>query len=195
MEKKVIVIAGPTGSGKDSVIKGVISRCSNVNFFVNATTRKPRVDEVHGQNYYFLDNPTFLKEIEAGNILEYYHRTETDTYYGTYKPDVLKKIEGDGIGITQIQIVGAKKLKEMFDATTIFILPESNEILEQRVRSRSEMSDTEWQERLAHLKREIEEDLPFYDYQIYNKQGELEKTVDDVMLILEKEGYKLNKVN
>ena len=189
--KNVIVIAGPTGSGKDSVIKGVIERCKNVNFFVNATTRKPRVDEVHEKNYYFLTNEKFLEELKNGNIIEYYHRTETDTYYGTYKPDVLKKIEGNGIGITQVQIVGAKKLKEDFNATTIFILPESNEILEQRVRSRSEMSDLEWQERLAHLKREIEEDLPFYDYKIYNKQGELEKTVDDVMEILKKEGYSL----
>jgi guanylate kinase len=73
---------------------------------------------------------------------------------------------------------------------TIFVLPESDEVMEKRIRSRAAMSDTEWQERLKHTKREMEEDLPFYEYKIRNKEGDLENTVDNVLDILKKEGVK-----
>jgi guanylate kinase len=191
MKKNILVIAGPTGSGKDTVIKEVIKKVPNANFLVNATSRKPRADEVDGKNYYFLSNEQFLKELENGNILEYYHRADTDTYYGTYKPDLLKKIEGNGIAIAQLQIVGAKFLKDNYNATTIFILPESLDIIEKRVRSRAEISDLEWAERLKHLEREVKEDVNFYDYKVTNFEGKLEDTVNSVIEIMKKEGFEV----
>jgi guanylate kinase len=189
--KQVVVIAGPAGSGKDSIVQGVLKRCSNATLMVTATTRPMRPGEVEGVNYHYLTNEKFLEELAAGNILEHYHREDTDTYYGTYKPDIDSRIESGNVVFAVIQIVGAKYLKEHYDATTIFIMPPSLDVLERRVRSRAPMSDLEWQERLAHTHREVTEDSPFYDYRITNDEGKLDDAVEAVIEILRKEGYTL----
>jgi guanylate kinase len=187
--KQVVVIAGPAGSGKDSIVQGVLKRCPNTTLMVTATTRAPRPGEENGISYHFLTNDEFKKEMEAGNILEYYHREETDTYYGTYKPDIDARIKSGKVVFAVIQIVGAKYLKEHYDATTIFIMPPSIDVLERRVRGRAPMTDLEWQERLAHTQREVTEDAPFYDYRITNDDGKLDQAIDEVIEILRKEGY------
>jgi guanylate kinase len=191
MSKQVVVIAGPAGSGKDSIVQGVLKKCSNTTLMVTATTRPMRPGEVDGVNYHYLTNEKFLEELKAGNILEYYHREETDTYYGTYKPDIDARIQSGKVVFAVIQIVGAKYLKEHYDATTIFIMPPSIEVLERRVRSRAPMTDLEWQERLAHTQREVTEDAQFYDYRITNDDGKLDEAIEQVIEILKKEGYTL----
>ncbi len=191
MQKQVVVIAGPAGSGKDSVVQGVLRRAPNATLMVTATTRPMRPGEENGVNYHFLTKGKFLTELQAGNILEHYHRADTDTYYGTYKPDIEARIASGKVVFAVIQIVGARYLKEHYDATTIFIMPPSLEILEKRVRARAPMSDIEWQERLTHTRREMEEDAPFYDYRITNEEGKLEAAIDGVIEILTKEGYNL----
>ncbi len=191
MQKNVVVIAGPTGSGKDSVIKGVLAKIKGAKFLTNVTTRKQREGEVDGINYHFITNDRFLEELKVGNILEYYHREDTDTYYGTYKPDLDEKIKDGNITFSQIQIVGAKYLKENYGATTIFILPPSIEELKKRVIIRGDVSAEEWQERLKHFRREMSEDIDFYDYKITNEDGKLEQTVNHVLQILKDEGYNL----
>lgn len=191
MQKQVVVVAGPAGSGKDSVVQGILKRCPNATLMVTATTRAPRPGEENGVNYHFLTNEKFLEEQKAGNILEYYHREDTDTYYGTYKPDIDARIKSGKVVFAVIQIVGAKYLKEHYNATTIFIMPPSIEVLERRVRSRAPMTDLEWQERLAHTQREVTDDAPFYDYRITNEDGKLDQAIDEVIEILRKEGYTL----
>ena len=191
MSKQVVVIAGPAGSGKDSIVRGVLERCNNATLMVTATTRAMRPGEADGVNYHFLTNERFKEEMEKGNILEHYHRADTDTYYGTYKPDIDARIASGKVVFAVIQIVGARYLKEHYDATTIFVMPPSLEALERRVRARAPLSDIEWQERLAHTKREIEEDAPFYDYRITNEDGKLDAAIDSLVEILTKEGYTL----
>lgn len=142
-------------------------------------------------NYYFLTKEEFTTELESGNILEHYHRPDTDTYYGTYRPDIEKKIAEGKVAFSQIQIVGAKYLKENYDATTFFIMPPDPEAFEHRIRSRAPMSDIEWQERLAFTKREIEEESAWYDYRIQNEDGKLDEAIAEVIAILKKEGYTL----
>jgi guanylate kinase len=138
-----------------------------------------------------MTNEQFLKELAAGNILEHYHRPDTDTYYGTYKPDIEKKIADGKVAFSQIQIVGAKYLKEHYGAVSIFIMPPAPDAFEKRIRSRAPMSDKEWEERLAFTKREIEEESPWYDYRIKNEDGKLDEAIDEVIAILKKEGYTL----
>lgn len=187
--RQVVVIAGPAGCGKDSIINEILKRSDKFTKLVTAVTRSPREGELEGFTYHYLSNERFLHELEVGNILEYYHRKETNTYYGTYKPDLETRISQGKIVIAQIQIVGAKYLKEHYNATTFFIMPPSLEAFEHRIRARSPMSDTEWQERLAFTKREIEEEAPWYDYRIANEDGKLSEAVDHVLEILKKEGY------
>lgn len=189
--KQVVVIAGPSGSGKDSIIRAIMARFPNTAYLVKATSRPMRPGEVAGENYHFMTNERFLAEIENGNIPEFYHRKETDTYYGTYKPDLDQKLAAGKIVFAQIQIVGAKYLKDHYDATTFFIMPPSLDAFEHRIRSRAPMSDAEWEERKKFTEREVREEAPWYDYRITNEDGKLDAAVNEVIEILRKEGYTL----
>ena len=189
--KNVVAIAGPAGSGKDSIIRGILEKYSNAAFAVNATTRAPRPGEQHLVNYHFFSIEEFLKEVENGNIPEHYVRSETNTYYGTYKPNLDRQIAEGKIVFFQTQIVGARYLKQFYNATTFFIMPPTTDAFEKRIRARSPMSDTEWNERAAFTKREIEEEAPWYDYRIVNEDGKLDEAVKHVIEILIKEGYNL----
>ncbi len=191
MKKNIVIISGPSGSGKNSIMHGIFKSVKNSVDLITCTTRKPRVGEKDGVDYFFFSKEKFEEELKNGNFLEYYHREISDTYYGTYKPFIYENIEKGNILVGDLQIVGAKFFKENFHATTIFILPPSMEDLEKRVRSRSVMSDNEWMERLKHLEREMKEDLSYYDYKITNENGKLEVTVKKVLDILVKEGYSL----
>ncbi len=189
--KCAVAIAGPAGSGKDSIIKGILARCPNTVFAVNATTRAPRPGEEHGKNYFFFSNEEFLQKVAEGTIPEHYHRPETDTYYGLYKPALDANVVVGKVTLFQIQIVGAKYLKEHYDATTFFIMPPSLDAFEKRIRARAPMSDAEWAERKKFTEREVHEEAPFYDYRITNEDGKLEEAIDQVVEILKKEGYSL----
>jgi guanylate kinase len=191
--KQVVSIAGPAGSGKNSIIDGITKRYSNTVFAVNATTRKPREGEIDGISYHFLTKDEFLQHVAEGTIPEHYHRPDTDTYYGLFKPDLDRKIAEGKTVFFQIQIVGAKYLKENYGAVSIFIMPPSLDAFERRIRERSPMSDAEWQERKEFTEREVKEESPWYDYRIHNYDGKLSDAVDQVVEILEKEGYHLLK--
>jgi len=187
----LIVIAGPSGSGKDSVAAALLARFSNIVRTVTATTRAPRPGEVNGVNYHFLTNEQFKEALAAGNILEYYHRPDTDTYYGTYKPDIEARLVAGKIVISVVQIVGAKYLKEHYGATTFFIMPPSPDAFEARIRARSPMSDVEWEERRKITEDEVTNDAPWYDYRIVNEDGKLEQAVESVIKVLHSEGFVL----
>ncbi len=191
MTKQVVVIAGPSGSGKDVIIHELLRRFPNTTRMATAVTRPMRPGEKDGVDYHFMSNDRFKEELDRGNILEHYYRKETDTYYGTYKPDIENRIATGKVVLCQLQIVGAKYFKEHYGATTLFIMPSSLETLEHRVRARSSISDIEWQERLTITEQEIKRDAAWYDYRVVNEDGKLEETVDEVVAILKKEGYTL----
>lgn len=166
-----------------------MKRIPDATLMVTATTRLPRPGEVDGVNYHFMDNARFEEEMAAGNILEHYYREATNTYYGTYKPDIENRLAQGKLVFCVIQIVGAKFMKQHYDAITIFIEPRSISEFEQRIRARSPMSDTEWEERKRHTERELEEDAPWYDFRVVNADGELEKAVSDIETILRERYY------
>lgn len=190
-KKQLVVIAGPAGSGKDSVAKALLARCPNLTQMVTATTRAMRPGEENGVNYHFLTNEQFKKEIESGNILEYYHRPDTDTYYGTYKPDIESRIASGKVVLAIVQIVGARFFKEHYNAATIFLMPENIQSLEHRIRARAPMSDIEWAERARITQEEIKHNAQWYDHRVVNADGKLEQAVGEVVAILQKEGYTL----
>lgn len=190
--KNVVVIAGPSGSGKNAVIDVLLERYKNCSLLINATTRPPREGEKEGVNYYFLSETVFKEGIENGNILEYRFVPNLKTYYGTYKPDLEKRIARGDIVLAHKDIIGARYLKEYYNATTIFLLPESIQTLKQRIHTRNpSMSEAELTERLNMVRREVEEDAPQYDYRVANTDGKLEETVNEIVAILKKEGYNL----
>lgn len=187
--QRVVVIAGPAGSGKGTIIAELLRRVPHASMMTTATTRAPRPGEVEGVNKYFMDNARFKEEMAKGNILEHYYREDTDTYYGTYKPDIDMRVARGEMVLCDIQIVGAKYMKEQYGALTIFVEPGSIDELERRVRARAPISDIEWEERKKHTQREMTEDAPWYDYRVVNADGKLDEAVNKILGILEKESY------
>lgn len=191
--KQILIIAGPTGSGESTITNEIISRYPDkIVRLVTATTRPPRKDEKHAHDYYFLTKDDFLQKQKSGEMLEVTYVPNRDTYYGSYEPDLRKKLESGYIVIVNPDIVGAKFYKQNYNATTIFITPKNKEELAGRLRHRNpEMSDEELNKRLQNAEDEIKNDMEFYDYTVENANGGLERSVSEVLSIMKKEGYSL----
>lgn len=194
MNKHVIVIAGPTGSGESTITNQIIARYANVVRLVTATTRHPRLNEQDGIDYYFFTPTQFKEELTKGNILEHTFVPGRDVYYGTYKVDLEKKLQDGKTIIVNPDVVGAKYYKEKYQATTIFVKTESLAILRERLKNREpDMTDEELKKRLDAAAYELDHEEQFYDYVVINRSGELEATILQVVAILQKEGYTLRE--
>ncbi|MDO8522075.1 MAG: hypothetical protein Q7S08_02190 [bacterium] len=190
--KQVVVIAGPSGSGKNAVIGEILKQYSNCMRLVTATTRAMRQGETDGVDYYFFTQEKFDEELASGNIPEHRFVPALNTYYGTYLPALEKGIADGKTVFAQVDIVGAKLLKERYNAMTIFIMPESIEQFRARLRTRNpEWTQTEFNARMRITEDEMRLHSPQYDYRVVNADGKLEETVEEVVAILEREGYNL----
>lgn len=188
--KQVVVIAGPSGSGKNAIINDILRHHHNCVRLVTATTRSMRPGEQEGADYYFLSQEQFDEALAAGNIPEHRYVPALNTYYGIYLPDLEKKIKEGKIIFAQVDIEGARLLKERFNATTIFIMPESLDQFRGRLRSRNpEWSQKEFDARMKITEEEMRVHAPQYDHRVTNADGALEETVSQVMDIMRKEGY------
>ncbi|OGG54222.1 hypothetical protein A3H16_02000 [Candidatus Kaiserbacteria bacterium RIFCSPLOWO2_12_FULL_53_8] len=191
--KQVVVIAGPSGSGKNVVINEILKRYPNCARLVTATTRAMRPGEQEGVDYYFMSQEQFDEQLSAGNILEHRFVPALNTYYGTYLPDLAKRMSEGKIVFAQVDIEGARLLKSRYGATTIFIMPESLEQFRARLHVRNpEWSEIEFKARMKVTEQELHEHAPQYDYRIVNADGKLEDTLREVVEIMQKEGYNLS---
>ncbi len=193
MARDVVVIAGPTGSGETTITNEIVSLFpTRIRRLVTATTRPPRSGEKNGLDYYFFSKEEFEEEKAAGNIPESTYIENRDTYYGTYAPDLERKIREGYIVVINPDIVGARYYKEKYNAACIFIAPESIDSLEHRIRERNpELSNEEIAKRRANAEAEIKNEQSFYDYTVVNADGKLKQAVDEIVAILKKEGYNL----
>jgi guanylate kinase len=167
----VFIISAPSGSGKSTLVSRLMSEVEKLTFSVSYTTRKPRGAEVDGEAYHFIDRAEFESRMAADEFLE--HAEVFGNYYGTHQT-ALKIAENKGADLVlDIDVQGAAQLKKRIpDAVTIFILAPSLEILEQRLRSRSQDSEETIRRRLADAAREIR-DYGLYDYVLVNEDLEL----------------------
>lgn len=133
----VFIVSAPSGSGKSTLVKWLLSRDKNLLFSVSYTTREARGTELPGQDYHFTGRDEFQKRIGRGEFLEW--AEVFGHYYGTHR-SILERAQAENKDlILDIDVQGARQLKESIpDAVSIFILAPSREILEQRLRSRSE---------------------------------------------------------
>lgn len=163
---KLFVVSGPSGAGKGTIIKNIMSGRSDVHLSVSFTTRSPRNGEVHGKNYFFTDKETFEKMIEAGDFLEY--AKVYDNYYGTPKSHVLESIQNEENVILEIDIQGALQIKSNYkDAVFVFILPPSMKELKNRIINRGSETDESLKKRFRAAFEEISY-LEKYNYFIIN---------------------------
>lgn len=186
-KSNIFIIAGPTGTGESTITAAMIGTFPNFTRLVTATTRLPRLNEKNGVDYYFFSKEQFQKEIENGNILEYTYVKNRDVYYGTYKPDLEKKLK-DGFNIIiNPDIVGTKFYKENYGAITIFIKPASLEDLKNRLTKRdSNISQEELAKRLINAENEITNDESYYDYSIINEENKLDEAIEQTVEIIKK---------
>jgi len=192
-EKRVLVFGGPTGAGESTITKELIKRFPNFRKLVAATTRNMRTGEQDKIDYHFMSKEEFQNEIKRGNIIEHTYIENRDTYYGSYKPDLDKKIEAGLNIIVNVDIVGAKYFKEKYDATTIFIKPESLDELKGRFTKRDpNISPEEIEKRIQNAQEEVDREMNFYDYVVINANGKLEIAIEKIIDILKKENYSLS---
>ncbi|PLX26094.1 hypothetical protein C0581_05350 [Candidatus Parcubacteria bacterium] len=193
MEKQVLVIAGPTGSGESTITKEIIKKFSIFTRLVTATTREPRLNEKDKKDYYFFSEEDFKKEVTRGSIIEHTFVPGRSVYYGTYKPDLDDKLAKGLNIIVNPDVVGARYYKEHYNATTIFIKTESVGVLKDRLVKRdSSISDEELDRRLEAAKYELDNEEDFYDHVVINTEGKLEEAVNEVVEILKRDKYRLS---
>ncbi len=193
-EKRVLVIAGPTGVGESTITHEIIKRYPIFKRLVTATTRNPRLNEKHGKDYYFFSKDKFKDEIKNNNIIEHTYLKIRDVYYGSYKTDLEVKLKKGYNIIVNPDVVGAKYYKKFYNATTIFIKPDSFANLKKRQLARNpKIAQAELKQRLECAKYEIKNESPYYDYIVINEQGKLKNAINQVANIIKNEGYRLKE--
>ncbi|MCC0178286.1 guanylate kinase [Waterburya agarophytonicola K14] len=163
---KLIVITGPSGVGKGTLVNFLLQRHPQLKLSISATTRQPRPGEVEGVNYFFLNKKDFETAILNQELLEW--AEYAGNYYGTPKAGVIEEIKQGNYIILEIELAGARSVADLFpEALRIFILPPSIEELEQRIRNRGTNTEESIANRLEIAQKEIAARDEF-DLQIVN---------------------------
>ncbi len=177
---KLVVITGPSGVGKGTIVKSLLQRHPELFLSVSATTRSPRQGEIQGFDYYFLSVEEFKGMIEQSQLLEW--AEYAGNYYGTPKQPVIDQIQAGKTIILEIEVLGARQVFQSFpSAVKIFIAPPSVEELENRLRGRGNDAEDAIIKRLAKAKEEMVVSAEF-DYQIVNDN--LTKAVVEIEAIV-----------
>ena len=185
----LIVVSGPSGTGKSTIVNTVLDTCNDLSFSVSATTRQQREGETEGVDYFFVTKGRFQQMIDNNELLE--HAEYVGNYYGTPRKAVLDKIENGSSILLDIEVQGAEQVKDQFpEAVTMFVIPPSWEELERRLVNRGTDSMEKIQARLKQAKSEIEK-IENYDYIIVNDV--LETAISEVISIIATQNYKYNK--
>ena len=178
--KKLIIITGPSGVGKGTVVKELLDKDKDIWLSVSATTRSPRMGEKNGENYYFISDEKFKDMIDKKEFLEW--AQFAGNYYGTPLSTVNEKIEMGFIVLLEIEVEGAKQIKEKFpEALSIFLLPPSKEELEKRIRNRGTEKEDAINKRLSRANFEIASSDKF-DFVLTNH--DVNETVKGVFKII-----------
>ena len=187
-----IVVSGPAGSGKGTVVKLLQEKLPTSGFSVSATTRAPRPGEVDGVHYYYITKEAFEEKLSKNEVLE--HTEYCGNYYGTLKSEA-DKVVGEGRDlILEIEVDGATQVKKACpDAVTVMLLPPNSEVLEARLRGRGTETDEVIKRRLERAREELGF-LPYYDYVIVNGENEAEKCADKLLSIIEAEHSKKDRM-
>jgi guanylate kinase len=151
---KVLVITGPSGVGKGTLIEQLLERIPELELSVSATTRKPRAGEVDGRDYHFLTPEEFRRRLEAGDFLE--HASYSGNHYGTLREEVERRLSEGRSVVLEIEVQGARQVRDaMPEAVLIFIAPPDEAVLRERLEGRGTDSSEDIEQRLRTAEVEL----------------------------------------
>jgi guanylate kinase len=179
----LIVISGPSGVGKSTLVNRVRQELPDLQFSISCTTRSPRPGEMHGREYYFLDREEFLASIEKNGFIEY--AMYVNNYYGTPRSYVEEKLSQNQSVILEIEVQGALSIKEQYpDAILIFITAPSVAELKDRLTNRGTEAEDVIRARMQTAVKESGY-IDQYEYIVCNENGKVEECVDQIHHIVE----------
>lgn len=186
MNGKLFIFCAPSGSGKTTIVKQLLSRKTNIGFSISATTRTPREGEVDGKDYYFLSQEEFQKKVDNHEFAEW-EEVYKGTFYGTPKSEITHLWEQGKHVVFDVDVVGGINLKKLYKdrAVGIFVKVPSLEELKQRLILRGTETEESLTKRIDKMRQELEFEKEF-DFTVVN--ANLEEAVQTASELIDKEG-------
>lgn len=186
----LVVISGPSGVGKDSLVDRIKARGAQFHFVVTATSRPPRPGERHGVDYFFVSPEEFTKMIDSDELLEY--AVVYGQHKGVPKRQIREALASGKDVVMRLDVQGATTIKSLIpEAVLIFLSAASEEELIERLRKRRTESGTQLQRRIDRARQEMKR-LEEFDYVITNEQCQLDLAADQVLSIIEAEHHRVH---
>ena len=185
----LITFSGPSGSGKDTVLNELIKKRDDTKISISMTTREVREGEKDGVHYYFVDRDFFEKKISSDGMLEY--AEYAGNLYGTPKEPVDEALKAGKVVILEIEVQGAEKIKQKYpDVVSVFLMPPSLRVLEERLRGRKTEDEETINHRRVIAREEIRKSSD-YDYIVVNDT--VENSVEKFSMIIDAERLKASR--
>ncbi len=182
----LIILSGPSGSGKDTVLNELVKDRDDIKVSISMTTRQKRDAEIDGTHYYFVDREYFEKKIADNKMLEF--AEYADNYYGTPKEPVDEMLSNGKAVILKIEVQGAEKIRKLYpNVISIFLMPPSIRVLENRLRGRNSEDEETVNHRLVIAREEMRR-ASEYDYIVVNDT--VEQAVEGINTIISAERLK-----
>jgi len=176
----LFIVAAPSGGGKTSLVRQLVGSLQDIVVSISHTTRKKRPNEVDGVDYFFVDQPMFMRMVDEGAFLE--HAQVYNHYYGTSEAQITKRLNKGIDVVLDIDWQGAQQIRYAFpDSVSIFIVPPSLDVLHQRLTNRQQDAEAIIAERMQRARDELSHYAEF-DYLIIN--DEFAKAADDLRAIV-----------
>lgn len=189
-EPLLVVISGPSGVGKDTVLDRMKQRGLPFHFVVTATTRPQRPGEVEGEDYFFVGEQEFFDMIEKGELIE--HALVYNDHKGVPRQQIREAMESGQDVVMRVDVQGAKTIQSLApEALLIFLTARNEDELSRRLRKRRTESEADLKLRLETAKEELGY-LDIFDYVVLNADSTVETAVDTILAIIEAEHHRIN---
>ena len=178
----LLILSGPSGTGKDSVLTKMRELDLPLEFIVTVTTRPQRAKEKDNIDYHFISRACFQEMLQAKELLEW--ANVYGNWYGVPKKPVKQALDSGKDVVVKVDIQGVITIKKILDqAVSIFLIPPSIQELTSRLKQRNTESKTDLDLRLQTAEQEIKK-LPIFDYAVVNKQEQIDSAVSDIIAII-----------